>query len=439
MMPGIALYVYLGSLAGDVAAAAAGGRARTPWEWALYALGFLATLAVTVYVDARWPARPSTGGSRPDGRRSPRPTRTTARCSTNVHPPDWVEPDAGRPLQPRGDRRRHRGAGRRRRRGRPRRPGGAGRARAHGRRLPQRRLRAVEGAPARGARLGRRAGRRRASASGVPAGARVDFAAVMERMRAAAGGDQPGRLRRALSRPRRGRLPRRGALHRPRHGRGRRAPPCASAARVIATGARAGGPAHPRAGRGRLPHQRDGVRPHRAAAAAGRDRRRAHRLRAGPGLRPLRRRRGRSSTAGRASSAARTPRPRRCVAAGAGARRRAPGAGRRVTRVERRPGRRGACCTSRSAAGVETLAVDAILVGAGRAPNVEGLGLEAAGVAFDAAPRRARRRPAAHHQPADLRRRRRLLGATSSPTPPTSRRASSSRTRSSWAGPGPAR
>jgi uncharacterized membrane protein YdjX (TVP38/TMEM64 family) len=49
MMPGIALYTYLGSLAGDVAAAAAGGRARTPWEWALYALGFVATLAVTVY------------------------------------------------------------------------------------------------------------------------------------------------------------------------------------------------------------------------------------------------------------------------------------------------------------------------------------------------------------------------------------------------------
>ena len=33
----------------------------------------------------------------------------------------------------------------------------------------------------------------------------------------------------------------------------------------------------------------------------------------------------------------------------------------------------------------EALAVDAILVGAGRTPNVEGLGLEAAGVAYDAA------------------------------------------------------
>ena len=50
MMPGIALYAYLGSLAGDLAAAAAGARGRTPGEWALYALGLLATVAVTVYV-----------------------------------------------------------------------------------------------------------------------------------------------------------------------------------------------------------------------------------------------------------------------------------------------------------------------------------------------------------------------------------------------------
>lgn len=50
MMPGIALYAYIGSLAADVAAAAAGGRARSAWEWALYALGLAATVAVTVYV-----------------------------------------------------------------------------------------------------------------------------------------------------------------------------------------------------------------------------------------------------------------------------------------------------------------------------------------------------------------------------------------------------
>jgi uncharacterized membrane protein YdjX (TVP38/TMEM64 family) len=50
MMPGIALYAYIGSVVGDVAAAVGGGRARSPWEWALYALGLAATLAVTVYV-----------------------------------------------------------------------------------------------------------------------------------------------------------------------------------------------------------------------------------------------------------------------------------------------------------------------------------------------------------------------------------------------------
>lgn len=50
MMPGIALYTYIGSLVGDVAAAAAGGRARSAWEWALYVAGFAATVGVTVYV-----------------------------------------------------------------------------------------------------------------------------------------------------------------------------------------------------------------------------------------------------------------------------------------------------------------------------------------------------------------------------------------------------
>jgi uncharacterized membrane protein YdjX (TVP38/TMEM64 family) len=50
MMPGIALYAYLGSLAGEVAVTAAGGRARPPEAWALYGLGFLATVAVAVYV-----------------------------------------------------------------------------------------------------------------------------------------------------------------------------------------------------------------------------------------------------------------------------------------------------------------------------------------------------------------------------------------------------
>ena len=51
---------------------------------------------------------------------------------------------------------------------------------------------------------------------------------------------------------------------------------------------------------------------------------------------------------------------------------------------------------------------DEILVAAGRAPNVEGLGLEAAGVRYDKRGRRGGR-PPAHQQPAHLRLRRRRL------------------------------
>jgi uncharacterized membrane protein YdjX (TVP38/TMEM64 family) len=48
MLPGTVMYVYLGSLAGELAAVG-GRRARTPGEWGLYALGLAATRAVTVY------------------------------------------------------------------------------------------------------------------------------------------------------------------------------------------------------------------------------------------------------------------------------------------------------------------------------------------------------------------------------------------------------
>jgi len=49
MIPGTILYVYIGSLSGDLARAAAGGVRRTPAEWALTAVGFIATVAVAVY------------------------------------------------------------------------------------------------------------------------------------------------------------------------------------------------------------------------------------------------------------------------------------------------------------------------------------------------------------------------------------------------------
>ena len=64
MLPGTLLYVYLGSAAGE-AVAAAGGAApgRSPAEWALFGVGLVATLLVTLYVTriARRALRDATG------------------------------------------------------------------------------------------------------------------------------------------------------------------------------------------------------------------------------------------------------------------------------------------------------------------------------------------------------------------------------------------
>jgi uncharacterized membrane protein YdjX (TVP38/TMEM64 family) len=50
MIPGTLMYVYIGSLAGDLAALGVEGRTRTPAEWVLYVVGLLATVAVTIVV-----------------------------------------------------------------------------------------------------------------------------------------------------------------------------------------------------------------------------------------------------------------------------------------------------------------------------------------------------------------------------------------------------
>jgi uncharacterized membrane protein YdjX (TVP38/TMEM64 family) len=52
MIPGTAMYVYLGSLAGSLAelGAAGVGRTRTAAEWALYVVGLIATVAVAAVI-----------------------------------------------------------------------------------------------------------------------------------------------------------------------------------------------------------------------------------------------------------------------------------------------------------------------------------------------------------------------------------------------------
>ena len=51
MLPGTLLYVYLGSLAGSIASLATGGGGeKSTSQWILFAVGLLATIAVTVYV-----------------------------------------------------------------------------------------------------------------------------------------------------------------------------------------------------------------------------------------------------------------------------------------------------------------------------------------------------------------------------------------------------
>ncbi len=50
MLPGTVMYVYIGSLAGDLATLGSGERSRTPAEWALYGVGLMATVVLTLYI-----------------------------------------------------------------------------------------------------------------------------------------------------------------------------------------------------------------------------------------------------------------------------------------------------------------------------------------------------------------------------------------------------
>ena len=50
MMPGTIMYVYIGSLIGDIATLGAGGREKTPVEWIFTIIGFIITVIITLYV-----------------------------------------------------------------------------------------------------------------------------------------------------------------------------------------------------------------------------------------------------------------------------------------------------------------------------------------------------------------------------------------------------
>lgn len=50
MIPGMFMYVYIGSLAGDLASLGTGNSQRSLGEWILYGVGFAATVVVTVFI-----------------------------------------------------------------------------------------------------------------------------------------------------------------------------------------------------------------------------------------------------------------------------------------------------------------------------------------------------------------------------------------------------
>ena len=102
MMPGTVMYVYLGSLVN----VGAGHRQRTTGEWVLYGVGLLATVAVTVFVTrlARKALAAKIGSSAPAQERAESVSDQTepvlvtpmdahnTRLVSNLHPPQWHNP-----------------------------------------------------------------------------------------------------------------------------------------------------------------------------------------------------------------------------------------------------------------------------------------------------------------------------------------------------------
>ncbi len=53
MIPGTVMYVYIGSLVGDLATLGTGQRERTTGEWVLYGVGLAAAVVVTIFITRR--------------------------------------------------------------------------------------------------------------------------------------------------------------------------------------------------------------------------------------------------------------------------------------------------------------------------------------------------------------------------------------------------
>ena len=255
---------------------------------------------------------------------------------------------------------------------------------------------------------------RRASAS-TATSRRSTSPAVHDHVHGRDRGDRAARIRRALRGPRRHGAARAArASSAPRRGRGGRT--CASARGASwSPPARARGAADPGPRPGALSDQRDGVRPDRAAGASDRARRRADRLRAGAGASPARRR-GDAARAWARSCPRTIPSWSRWCAGSCVAMASICASTSRSQAVER-AGNGVAVIVEQAEADAAASRAAHLLVAAGRRGNVDGLDLEAAGVAYDRQGHQGRRRLRTTNRRI-YRDRRRRAAACSSPMSP---------------------
>ena len=106
MLPGTLMYVYLGSLAGTLAAlGTAGGTGFSTLQWIFYGVGLVATIAVTILITrvarrAVNRALSETAGASGAGTGEPPGASAAAEGSATANPADPGNPAAGSPADP---------------------------------------------------------------------------------------------------------------------------------------------------------------------------------------------------------------------------------------------------------------------------------------------------------------------------------------------------